>query len=71
MAETPTPAGKKGGAAGRRRCPICGKPEIAQFRPFCSQRCADLDLGRWLTGEYRIEADDEADFDEDFPGDDG
>lgn len=48
-----------------RKCPICGKPELAQFRPFCSNRCADLDLGRWLSGDYRIAADEEADFDED------
>ena len=64
MADLPV----SGVAGGRRRCPICGKPQVKRFRPFCSQRCADLDLGRWLTGEYRIEADDEADFDEDFQG---
>jgi endogenous inhibitor of DNA gyrase (YacG/DUF329 family) len=35
-------------------CPICSKPRDAKFRPFCSKRCADLDLGRWLRGEYAI-----------------
>jgi uncharacterized protein len=35
-------------------CPICGKPTVPCFRPFCSRRCADVDLGRWLTGQYRI-----------------
>jgi uncharacterized protein len=35
-------------------CPICGKPTVPRFRPFCSRRCADVDLGRWLTGQYRI-----------------
>ena len=35
-------------------CPICGKPAVEAFRPFCSRRCADVDLGRWLTGHYRI-----------------
>jgi endogenous inhibitor of DNA gyrase (YacG/DUF329 family) len=35
-----------------RRCPICGKAEVAEYRPFCSRRCADIDLGRWLTGSY-------------------
>ncbi len=35
-------------------CPICGKPRIAQFDPFCSRRCADVDLGRWLKGGYVI-----------------
>lgn len=36
------------------RCPICGKPAEARFRPFCSARCADVDLARWLRGDYRI-----------------
>ena len=35
---------------GRARCPVCGKPADAATRPFCSVRCADVDLGRWLTG---------------------
>lgn len=37
-------------------CPICGRPREARYRPFCSRRCADIDLGRWLTGAYRIPA---------------
>ena len=37
-------------------CPICGKPAADELRPFCSRRCADVDLGRWLTGQYRIPA---------------
>ena len=37
-----------------RPCPICGKPAAAQHRPFCSKRCALLDLGRWLKDDYRI-----------------
>ena len=35
-------------------CPICRKPTDASYRPFCSRRCADVDLGRWLTGSYVI-----------------
>jgi endogenous inhibitor of DNA gyrase (YacG/DUF329 family) len=36
-------------------CPVCGKPAAtARLLPFCSARCADVDLGRWLTGQYRI-----------------
>ena len=35
-------------------CPICGRPAHATFRPFCSQRCADVDLGRWLGERYVI-----------------
>ena len=48
MAETK----KKPPAA--RPCPICGKPAAERFRPFCSARCADIDLGRWLKGSYVI-----------------
>lgn len=36
------------------RCPICGRPVAERFRPFCSRRCADVDLGRWLAGVYRV-----------------
>jgi len=45
-------------------CPICGKPTAEQFRPFCSGRCKDVDLNRWLSGVYAIpaaEADDPSD----------
>ena len=37
-----------------RPCPICGKPAEARHRPFCSARCALIDLGRWLGGDYRV-----------------
>ncbi|RMB01479.1 DNA gyrase inhibitor YacG [Eilatimonas milleporae] len=33
-------------------CPQCGKPATARYRPFCSKRCADIDLGRWLSEDY-------------------
>jgi endogenous inhibitor of DNA gyrase (YacG/DUF329 family) len=36
------------------RCPICGKPTVAEYRPFCSRRCANIDLGRWLGGRYAV-----------------
>jgi len=36
------------------RCPICSKPAEAKFTPFCSRRCADVDLSRWLKGAYAI-----------------
>ena len=41
-----------------RRCPDCGKPQNPEFRPFCSARCADIDLGRWLGGKYSIPPDE-------------
>jgi uncharacterized protein len=42
-------------------CPICGKPAVARFRPFCSARCRLIDLGRWLGGDYRIPAVEDED----------
>lgn len=42
-----------------RPCPICGKPSSQLFHPFCSARCADIDLNRWLSGAYVIPARDE------------
>lgn len=38
-------------------CPVCGKAPAPAYRPFCSRRCADVDLGRWLTESYRIPAE--------------
>jgi uncharacterized protein len=40
------------------KCPVCGKEVTASYRPFCSKRCADIDLGRWLKEGYRIETDE-------------
>ncbi|MGP0091777.1 MAG: DNA gyrase inhibitor YacG [Xanthobacteraceae bacterium] len=33
---------------------MCGKPSAQKYRPFCSKRCADVDLNRWFTGAYRV-----------------
>jgi uncharacterized protein len=58
---------KRAKRAHRLKCPICGKPPIEAYRPFCSKACADIDLGRWLSGRYVVpgepvtqEADEEA-----------
>lgn len=40
------------------RCPICERPVEPKYRPFCSKRCADVDLGRWFKESYRIPADE-------------
>ena len=40
------------------KCPICGKPASPDYRPFCSKRCADVDLHRWLGGHYAIPDDE-------------
>jgi endogenous inhibitor of DNA gyrase (YacG/DUF329 family) len=42
-----------------RPCPICGKPSVQAFHPFCSARCADIDLNRWLSGAYAIPVRDD------------
>jgi endogenous inhibitor of DNA gyrase (YacG/DUF329 family) len=41
-----------------KRCPICGKAADQAFRPFCSKRCTDVDLNRWLSGVYAVPAAD-------------
>ncbi len=40
----------------KKPCPVCGKPAAKRFRPFCSKRCADIDLHRWLSGSYSVPA---------------
>ena len=46
-----------------RTCPICGKPSDGAVYPFCSKRCADVDLNRWLSGVYAIPAREDEDDD--------
>ena len=40
------------------KCPICAKPAEQKYQPFCSKRCADIDLGRWLKGVYHVPTDE-------------
>lgn len=46
-----------------KSCPICSKPAVEKFRPFCSRRCANVDLNRWLSGVYAVPVKDEEDED--------
>ncbi|HEX4042701.1 MAG TPA: DNA gyrase inhibitor YacG [Xanthobacteraceae bacterium] len=48
----------------RAKCPICGKPADELFRPFCSKRCADVDLNRWLSGVYAVPVTEDEEEDE-------
>jgi endogenous inhibitor of DNA gyrase (YacG/DUF329 family) len=61
----PAKAPKDAGPGKRRakKCPICGKPATRESKPFCSERCRDVDLNRWLSDSYRIPAatDDDED----------
>ncbi len=63
------PAEPKRGNGSRARpakpCPICGKPAVAASTPFCSERCRDVDLNKWLSGSYAIPGRDNEDEDQD------
>ncbi len=48
----------------RGKCPVCGKPSDRGLHPFCSKRCATIDLHRWLSGSYAIPAAEEDEPDE-------
>ena len=39
-------------------CPICKAETEPKYKPFCSKRCADVDLGKWFTENYRVETDE-------------
>ncbi len=67
---------KNGSRVSAKACPNCGKPEVREFSPFCSRRCADVDLHRWLSGTYAIPVKEDEDEDgekisEAVPGEDG
>ena len=57
-------------AAKAAPCVICGKPQSPEKKPFCSPRCADIDLGRWLKGSYAIPAVDDDDDEDGVSGSD-
>jgi endogenous inhibitor of DNA gyrase (YacG/DUF329 family) len=46
------------------KCPTCGKPSVEPYIPFCTERCASIDLGNWFSGKYSVPADDVPDEDE-------
>jgi endogenous inhibitor of DNA gyrase (YacG/DUF329 family) len=48
------PGEKRSGSRVAKPCPICGTPSVEASRPFCSERCRDVDLNRWLSGSYAI-----------------
>ena len=52
-------ADRKGKKAKAPACPVCGRPRVAKYRPFCSSRCTRRDLGHWLQGSYRIPTNEE------------
>ncbi len=52
------PGAPKSVPSGSPRCPICGRPADPAMKPFCSTRCKNVDLNKWLGGHYRIETDE-------------
>jgi len=58
MTDKPDPSAPNPVRVAQAKCAVCGEPVVARFRPFCSARCADVDLGRWLKGTYRVETDE-------------
>ena len=48
------PAAARETLASKAKCPQCGRPVVLEYRPFCSKRCADVDLSRWLNGVYAV-----------------
>jgi endogenous inhibitor of DNA gyrase (YacG/DUF329 family) len=57
----PSDAGPAAGSAkgATKPCPICGKPATEAAKPFCSERCRDVDLNRWLSDSYSIPVKDD------------
>ncbi len=49
-------------------CPICEEPTDRAYRPFCSKRCADIDLAKWLNGSYSVPSQREDDVDDETGG---
>ncbi|MAF48376.1 MAG: DNA gyrase inhibitor YacG [Rhodospirillales bacterium] len=60
MATARRPDGPK-----KRQCPMCGQPAESAYRPFCSKRCKELDLGNWLNESYRVPVVETDDMDPD------
>jgi uncharacterized protein len=56
--------GAKAKSAVKGSCPICGKPADILLQPFCSKRCADVDLHRWLSGVYVVPVTEDEEEDE-------
>ena len=65
-APDPRPANPLPQRRHKMKCPICRQPADPAFKPFCSKRCADVDLGKWVSGAYAIPGEP-ADVAEDKP----
>jgi endogenous inhibitor of DNA gyrase (YacG/DUF329 family) len=61
MTKASPPANDNSDAKTVAGCPICGRRRVEKYAPFCSSRCADVDLYRWLNGRYAIPASEDPD----------
>jgi endogenous inhibitor of DNA gyrase (YacG/DUF329 family) len=68
MMSASSPANDNGKTKAAPACAICGRPRTEKYTPFCSRRCADVDLYRWLNGKYAIPASESAEEEESVPG---
>jgi uncharacterized protein len=64
MTKADPPSASAAPARQTARCALCGKPQRESFRPFCSKRCSDVDLNRWLSGVYAVPAAESMDEEE-------
>jgi uncharacterized protein len=58
---------RESGGTSAAPCPVCRKPSVRQFRPFCTRRCADVDLHRWFSDQYAIPVKEDEDEDGALP----
>ena len=58
MTDETDPGNLSGVRVTAAKCVRCGQPVQPRFRPFCGQRCADIDLGSWFNGSYRVSTDE-------------
>lgn len=65
-----TASSKASAHAGATKCAMCDAPVVEKYRPFCSKRCADLDLGKWLNASYAVPATEPPEYLEDLEDED-
>ncbi|PKR53236.1 DNA gyrase inhibitor YacG [Thalassospira marina] len=70
MASKPSASAKGTAHGSTTECAMCGAPVVEKYKPFCSKRCADLDLGKWLDASYAVPATEPPEYLEDLEDED-